>query len=435
MKLSRILDRGAIKVLPASCRQNVPISNYRQAAGSTLGLCTGLCFILSPLIILADDWPNWRGPKHNGISTEKGWSDAWPKEGPPIAWKAKVGIGFSSFAVVDGRVFTTGHAEGQDTVFCLDADTGKVVWKHSYPAELGDKYFEGGTSGTPTVAGDRVFTLSRWGDAFCFDAATGKVIWSKNVQKETDAPIPGWGFSGSPIVHENLVLLNVGEAGLALGKATGKIVWESADKDAGYSTPLPIQRDGQWLALVSSGQAYIAVNPATGKEAWRYRWLTEYGVNASDPILDGDRLFISTGYGKGSILLKLGAGEPEQVWKNKALRTQMNPAVLLDGYLYGVDGDTTAKGALKCVEFATGTQKWSQPGVGSGALIVADGKLIVLTDRGELQVVPASPDGFKPTSRAQVLGGKCWTVPVLANGRIYARNARGDVVCVDVRKS
>jgi outer membrane protein assembly factor BamB len=100
-----------------------------------------------------------------------------------------------------------------------------------------------------------------------------------------------------------------------------------------------------------------------------------------------------------------------------------------------VDGDTTAKGALKCVEFATGTQKWSQPGVGSGALIVADGKLIVLTDRGELQVAPASPDGFKPTSRAQVLGGKCWTVPVLANGRIYARNARGDVVCVDVRKS
>lgn len=391
--------------------------------------------VLCHLNLLADDWPNWRGPQRNGISSEKGWLDAWPKEGPPISWKAKVGTGFSSFAVAGGRAFTTGNANDKDTVFCFDATSGRIMWQHSYPADLGDKYFEGGTTGTPTVAGDHVFTLSRWGDVFCFEAVSGKVVWSKNVQKETDAPIPSWGFGGSPTVLDNLVLLNVGEAGLALDKASGQIVWKSAAKDAGYSTPLPIQRGGETLALVSSGQAYLAVNARTGKEAWRFRWVTEYGVNASDPIIESERLFISTGYGKGATLLKLGAGEPEQVWKNKVLRTQMNSSVLLNGFLYGVDGDTGGKGVLKCVELATGTEKWSYPGVGSGALMAADGKLIVMAERGELQVGLASPEGFKPTARAQVLGGKCWTVPVLANGRIYARNARGDVVCVDVRKS
>ena len=382
----------------------------------------------------AEDWPQWRGPQRNGVSAEKDWLDKWPSNGPATAWKAQVGLGFSSFVIAQGRVFTLGHAEEQDTVWCLDAATGKVVWKHSYPAELGDKYYDGGTTGTPTVAGDRVFTLSRWGDAFCFEAASGKVVWSKNVQKETGAPIPDWGFTGAPLVFENLLVLNVGDAGLALDKTTGKIVWKSANKPAGYSTPLPIQRDGQWLALLGNGSSYVAVNPRDGKETWRVRWVTEYGVNASDPIVDGDRMFLSTGYGKGGELFKLGAGEPEAGWKTKKLRTQLNAAVLYQGHLYGVDGDTTQKAALKCLDLATGEEKWTQPGFGSGGVIIADGKLIALGGTGELSVAPAASTGFNPTARAQVLGGKCWTAPVLANGLIYCRNGRGDVVVVDVKR-
>lgn len=397
------------------------------------GLLECLCLLLLCGIVRADDWPHWRGPNRNGISAESAWLDRWPRGGPPVAWKANAGTGFASFAIANGRVFTTGNQNNTDRVFCFDSETGKLLWKHSYEADLGDKYFDGGTAATPSVDGNRVFTLSRWGDVFCFEAETGKIVWSKKIQKETNVRIPGWGFCGSPLVHENRLLLNIGEAGMALDKSTGRIDWKSANKDSGYSTPLPIQRNGKWLALLASGQAYLAVDLQTGREVWRVRWLTQFGVNAADPIVHGDQVFISSGYGKGAALLKLTGGEPETVWKSKMMRNQFNSSVLLDGYLYGIDGDTDRAG-LKCVEFSTGTGKWSEPAISSGALTVANGKLIVLSERGELIVAPAASDAFNPTARAQVLGGKCWTIPVLANGRIYCRNSRGDIACVDVRR-
>ena len=384
--------------------------------------------------LTAKDWPQWRGPDHNGISTEKGWLDQWPASGPAIAWRAQVGLGFSSFVVAEGRAFTAGHAEEKDTVFCFDTNTGKVVWKHAYPSELGDKYFDGGTTGTPTIDGDRVYWLSRWGDTFCFNAADGKVIWNKNVQKETQARVPDWGFTGAPLVQGDQLILNVGDAGLALDKKTGTILWQSAPKIAGYSTPLPVKMGNDALAVFASGQSYVAVKLKDGKEAWRIKWLTQYDVNAADPIIEGDRVFISTGYGKGSGLFKLGGATPEEIWKSKALRTQMNGAVLYQGHLYGMDGDSGGKGPLKCLDLATGAEKWKHDGFGTGGVIIVDGKLIVLSAKGELIVAPATPTEFKPISRAQVLGGKCWTAPVLADGRIYCRNSKGEVVVVDVRK-
>jgi outer membrane protein assembly factor BamB len=395
--------------------------------------CALNLMLLANLSIGAD-WPQWRGPNRNGTSSETDWNFEWTGE-PKIAWNATVGLGFSSMVVSGGRLATVGHADGQDTVFCFDAVTGKPVWKHSYPAELGANYYEGGTTGTPTFDGDRLYWLSRWGDLFSFDAASGKIVWSKNIAKETGVKIPQWGFTGAPLVHEKLLVLNVGEAGMAVDKQTGAIVWKSANKDnAGYSTPFPVKRGDKWLALIGSEKSYLAVDIPTGKEAWRFKWLTQFGVNAADPIVSGDQVFISSGYGKGGALLKLGDGQPEELWKTKALRTQLNPAVLFDGHLYGPDGDTTKTGELKCLEFATGTQKWAEPGFGTGGVVIADGKLIALNAAGELTIGPASPLGFKPTARAQVLGGKCWTAPVLANGMIYCRNSRGEIAAVDVRK-
>ncbi len=382
--------------------------------------------------LVAGDWPHWRGPDRNGVTKESGWRAQWSGE-PPIAWRAKVGLGFSSIAVANGRACTAGHADGTDTVFCFDAVSGKTIWKHSYPAELGDKDYEGGTTGTPAFDGDRVYWLSRWGDLFCLNADDGKVVWSKNVAKETGAKIPRWGFTGAPLVHEDLLVLNVGEAGMAVEKKSGAIVWKSANNDAGYSTPLPVEHGGRWLALLGSEKSYLAVEIKTGKEAWRFRWLTEYGVNAADPIVQGDRMFISSGYGKGAALLDISGAEPKEVWKSKALKTQLNPAVFFEGHLYGVDGDTTQTASLKCIEFATGKEKWAHPGFGTGGVIIADSKLIALSAPGELIIAPASSDAFKPGARAQVLGPKCWTAPVLANGIVYCRNGRGDIAAVDLR--
>ncbi|MBL9189825.1 MAG: PQQ-like beta-propeller repeat protein [Opitutaceae bacterium] len=382
----------------------------------------------------AADWPHWRGPARNGISNETGWLDQWPAGGPVIAWRAQVGLGPSSFVVADSRAFTMGHADGHDTVFCFEAATGKVIWKHRYPAELGDKFFEGGTTGTPTVDGDRLYVLSRWGDAFCFEAASGRIVWSVNVRKETGIRVPDWGFTGAPLVLEGRVILNVGEAGVALDKSTGKILWQSADKNAGYSTPIPVELQGRTLVLLGSSQSYLAVNPSDGKEAWRVRWVTEYGVNAADPIVSDGRLFVSSGYAKGAALFALGGSEPEELWRIRSFRTQLNAAVLHEGHLYGVDGDTTSIGSLKCLEFATGTEKWAHKEFRTGAVSMAAGRLIAISGTGTLMIAPASPTAFTPTATAKVLEGKCWTAPVLANGLIYCRNTSGDVVVLDVRK-
>jgi outer membrane protein assembly factor BamB len=385
---------------------------------------------LSTAMLTAADWPVYRGPSHNGISTETGWKAEWPDSGPNILWKAEAGIGFSSFTAAGPHVFTAGYAKDEDTVFCFDAATGKVVWKHSYPSELGDKYYEGGTSATPTVADGKVYHLSRWGDAMCLDAATGKVIWQNNPAKEHDMPLPDWGYAGSPLVQGAHVFLSIGQHGMALDKATGSVKWKSPAKPAGYSTPLP-GADG--VLYFCSDKTYSAVDAATGKLRWEYPWKTQYGVNAAEPIVDGTRIFIASGYNKGCTLLDMSGAEPKKVWENRVMRSQFNTCVLVDGHLYGPDGNDRDNGALKCVELATGTVKWEHKGFGVGGVMVADGKIIALSHRGELMIAPVSPEKFEPSARAEVLTGRCWTTPVLSHGRIFCRNAQGSIVCVDAK--
>jgi outer membrane protein assembly factor BamB len=382
----------------------------------------------------ADDWPRWRGPQRNGISREAGWTHEWPEQGPRVEWKAAVGTGFSSVTVREGRLFTMGNANNTDTVYCIDTATGKQLWSHSYECALDDRLFEGGPTSTPSVDDDRVYTLSRQGHLFCFDSTSGDIAWSTNVAEATGAPIPGWGFSSSPMVHGDMLLLNVGEAGTAIDKKTGEVIWKSAEREAGYATPVPFRSGERWLAAIASGKFLIVVELATGNEMWRHRWLTRFGCNAADAIVDGDHVFISSGYNRGAALLKVGEGEPAVVWQNKEMQNQMNASVLFDGHLYGVDGNNDSAVQLKCMEFRTGEVKWAHPLDGLASLTAADGKLIVLNEDGTLMIARAAPERFESLAQARVMTGKCWTVPVLANGRIYCRNADGDLACIDVRK-
>lgn len=391
-----------------------------------------ILLLLASVAANGDDWPNWRGPSRNGISSETSWQHTWPKEGPAVLWRTNVGIGFSSVVVVDSRVYTMGNTNDTDMVYCLNVHDGQVLWKHSYDSPLDDRFFEGGPTSTPTVDGERVFSLSRQGDVFCFDALTGLVLWSKNVAVEAGVRVPGWGFSSSPMIRGNRLVLNVGQSGLAIDKRTGEILWKSGDSDAGYMTPHPIEIDDRWFALIASGKFYQCVDIETGEVVWKHRWLTTNGCNAADPIVHGNRVFISSGYGRGAALLSFDATSSQVVWANKEMQNQLNSSVLVDGHIYGFDGDEGGEVQLKCLEFSSGNVRWSFSGFGAGSLLVADSHLILLSEEGELSTAPMSNQLFKPTAKAKILEGKCWTVPVLSNGRIYCRNAAGDIACVNV---
>jgi len=396
------------------------------------GVCVSLCGTAE-----AVDWPNWRGPNYDGISSETGWVAEWPKESPEILWRASLGTGFSSIVVSDGKAYAMGNADNKDTVFCFDAETGKEIWKYSYPQRLDPKYYEGGTLASPTVAAGKVYTVSKDGKAFCLDAVTGKIIWKKNLLKDFGIERTTWGLSGSPLIIDNMVIFNAGAQGLALNKADGSLVWKNGNGPGGYATAVPYTLGKQKYLAMFGCKHIIGLTLATGKECWNLKWQTEYDINAADPIISGDKMFISSGYDNGCALLKISDSTATEVWRNKDIRNKLNGSVLWQGYIYGVDEvsrDSSGEGGeLKCLDFKTGQVQWSQKGFGLGSLMLADGKLIVLSDKGRLVIAEATPEKFKEISSAQILTGKCWTVPVLANGRIYTRNAKGNMVCVDVR--
>lgn len=393
-----------------------------------------LFVLIAAFSILSDaaDWPQWRGPDQNGISKETGWSTKWPAAGPKQLWKAQVGVGYASFSVSNGRVYTTGNDKDKETIFCFDANSGATIWKHTFDSKLDPKSYSGGTSATPTVDADRLFTLSKSGLIHCLDAAKGTIVWSKNLVDELKMKPPVWGFAGSIVIVGENILLNAGTAGTMLEKKTGKVIWTSGADASGYSTPVLYEANGERAAMFMIKQDAVAVKLADGKELWRVPWKTSYDINAADPILSGQKTFISSGYNHGGGVFDISSSPVKEVWQNKNMRSQLNPCVLIGGNLYGIDGDSTKPdSALRCVDFLTGEIKWTEK-TGFGSVTAADGKLIVLTDRGELMVADASPAGFKPIARAQVLGVKCWTTPVLANGKIYCRNSVGQVVCLDV---
>ena len=393
----------------------------------------------------AADWPNYRGPNYNGISNETGWSATWPEGGPKVLWKTSIGTGFASMAVSNGRVYATGNIKDNDILYCFDAKTGEEIWKKSYPCPLYKKNHEGGPCATPTVDGNAVYTFSKDGDAIRFNAATGQIVWHKNLNKELGLKHPTWYFASSPFVIDpsnagsgskpavgGMVILNAGTYGIALDKADGSVIWKNGNGACGYATAVPYTVGNQKCVAMAVSKEIVGLVAATGKIIWKFPWKTSYDINAADTIISGDTVFISSGYNKGCALLKIDGGSITELWRNKNMRNQVNSSVLWKGHIYGFDGQVGGGGKLTCLNYQTAEVKWSQRGMRTGSLMLADGKLIILGERGKLVIAEASPEGFRELASAQILTGKCWTVPVLANGRIYARNANGQLVCIDV---
>jgi len=305
--------------------------------------CALLLATLSPS--LAADWPMFRGPEVNGISRESGWSTAWPKDGPPVKWRAKVGLGFSTVVISGGKLIATGHdgrAKGKDTVWCLDAATGQELWKHTYAAPLGNKYFEGGTTGTPTIDGGRVYHLAREGDFFCFELATGKILYQRQLAKELGVEVPEWGFASSPLVQGDLLILNVGSHGTALDKATGKTVWQNGKGSAAYATAVPFDLDGARCVALLGHRDVAVVEVAGGKVRWQTIETTDdFGVVDIAKQIEnfkGSAMYAVADWSSPSaqtLQVRLGTPNAWKLWVNGVLvfeREEYHRSTQLDQY-------------------------------------------------------------------------------------------------------
>lgn len=389
--------------------------------------------LLLPLLAGAADWPNWRGPAHDGRSAE-----TIPASLPaelPLRWTAKAGTGFSTVSVVGENVLTMGNRtlsdKETDTVWCLSARTGKVLWQHSYPCALDPLYYEGGPGATPTVHDGSVYTLSKKGHVFRLDLDDGDVVWSRDLVADHGVKLPEWSFAGSPFLDGDRVLLNVGRGGIALDRETGETLWLPSTETSGYATVVPYEAGGpKARRLLFSATGLVAFDPATGQATSELPWKTSRDVNAADPVVIGKRILVSSA--SGSVLIEPRPGAaPETIWEQKDMKWYFNPGVLVEGHVYSLHGTTHRPTELTCLEADTGKILWSVPGFGSGG-VVAAGKTVIVFDQGKLTLFDADPSGYKPRHEQKILEGKCWTSPVLANGRIYCRNAAGDLACLAV---
>jgi outer membrane protein assembly factor BamB len=392
----------------------------------------------APPFINAGDWPQWRGPQRNGVSAERVSLAGWPADGaPPVAWQAAVGKGHSAAVVSRGRVFTMGWDGQQDTVYCFDAGSGALRWQQSYPSKTIFQW--PGPRATPTVDGDVVYTLGQWGRLNAWDAATGKNRWSVPLPESYNPDID-YGFAWSPLVEGDLLILAAGKNGLAIDKNTGRFAWGNDGQHGACASPVPYQLAGRrGVALITTNPgrdsvSLVGVDPRSGMPLWRSApWEEKWGAACVDLLVAEGKVFITTAEQHlRCARLSIRDHRLEEDWSNKNLSTYTGGCVLLDGHIYAVD----KRGILKCLDWTSGELKWHERGFGEfGALTAADGQLIIQnSDNGEVVVAEASPHGFRPLRRTKVFAEneRTFTVPVLANGRLYCRSYQGELVCLRI---
>ena len=385
----------------------------------------------------AADWPQWRGPNRDGVSTETGLLTAWPEGGPRKLWEQPSGPGYSSLAVAQGRVISMVQDGRSEAVVCWDAETGREIWRHLTPAYFKHKFGNGPRS-TPTIDGDLVFSVGATGIMNCLRVVKDKpeLLWTKPLLEEFGAKNLEWGVSFSPLVVGDLVYTNPGgpegRSLVALDKRTGAVRWQALDDFAGNSSPVLADIAGQKQIVFFTETGLVAVTPDQGKLLWRFPWQTEFGASIATPIVVGDFVFVSSGYGKGCAMVKVestGQGlEARLVYKNRNMRTHFTSCVRHQEHLYGFN-DTS----LTCMELRTGKVAWMERGFDKGSLTLADGHLFILGEYGTLAVAEASPEAYREKGRFQFSENRCWTVPVIANGKMYVRDQE-KLACYDVKK-
>jgi len=428
----------------------------------------------------ADDWPQWLGPKRDGVWRETGIVAKFPQGGPKVRWRTPIGEGYSGPSVINGKVYITdrvlaknaknpdnafdrkSRVAGVERILCLNEADGKILWQHEYDCEYQISYASGPRTNA-TVADGKVYTLGSMGHLYCYDANTGKVIWFKELLKEYKMQVPVWGFSGQPLVDgDRLVCLVGGEGSVAVAfnKDTGKEIWKNLTAaEPGYAPPMIYEVGGKRQLILWHPESVNGLDPVTGELYWSQRYnkkkALQAGMSIPTPRLDKDKLYFTCFY-EGSLMLHFKGPTPTVAWQiqgqsvmpeaTKALHSVMVTPVIKDGYIYGVD----SYGELRCLEVATGKRIWSthQPVTGEStrwgnAFIVehAD-RYFLFNELGDLIIAKFSPKGYEEISRANILeptntmappAGRrvIWSHPAFANRSVYARNDK-EIICVSL---
>jgi outer membrane protein assembly factor BamB len=380
---------------------------------------------------IAQDWPQILGPGRNGVYAGPQIARTLPKSGPPLLWKREVGAGFAGPAVSAGRLILFHRVGARETVESLEAATGKTIWSVDYPTAYRDDFgFDEGPRAIPVIAGGRIFTHGADGMLQALDFASGNKRWAVDTRRDFSVAKGYFGAASSPVVDGDRVLLNVGgrNAGVvAFDVATGKTVWTATSDEASYSSPVVADIAGQRTAVFFTRTGLLALDPVNGAVRYQHRWRARVAasVNAATPLVIDDRIFLSASYGTGATLLQVANGSVKPLWSgDESLSNHYSTSIHRDGYLYGFEGRQEFGQSLRCIELATGKVMWNVDGFGAGTLLIAGDLLVITRESGELVLAPASPKGFQPAARAQLIPGTIRAYPALSAGTLFVRNEK-----------
>lgn len=401
----------------------------QKGAGSAAPAVTGDVSALS--------WPDFRGPRRDGACDPTGITFDWKRHPPRELYRYPIGGGYASFVIGEGRAYTIEQRRDREAVTCYDPASGRELWAFDYPASFEETLGGDGPRATPTLRDGRLYALGAQGHLHCLDAATGKLIWKRNVLAERGAENLPWGMSASPLLLDGKVIVtNSGKPGpsvLAFDARTGKDVWTCDAGVQGYSSPVAAIVAGKRQILNLSAAALNGIDPDDGTLLWRFPWTTSMGINVSQPMaLGDDRIFISSGYGQGCAVVRLsksdGTWKAQAIWSNNVMKNKFSSSVIHDGHAYGLD-----ESVLCCVSLENGEKRWKGGRYGYGSVLLAGDYLLVMTEKpGRLVLVRATPERHDELGSAPIFEDKTWNNFAVVGGLLLARNHR-EMACYDLR--
>jgi outer membrane protein assembly factor BamB len=403
-----------------------------QPAGSSSGAAEPT----ERLEVTEADWPRFGGPLGDHIVHGETIRRDWESNPPKALWRHPVGPAWSSFAVVGDLAFTQEQRGENEAVVCYDANTGEQIWVHEDPERFYESASGTGPRSTPTIHDSRLYALGATGVLNCLDPLTGAKLWSTNVVKNAETELLEWGMAGSPTIYENLVIVNPGGphgAVAAYDRLTGEQKWAGGHHKAAYATPLVAELDGVTQVLIYCSEGICGHDINSGEQLWFFPWTNLTRLNIVQPIVLPDKsVFISSGYGTGSALLKVShSGEEwkvDPIWERpNQFKLKFNGGIYKDGYVYGLD-----EGILSCFDLKTGERKWKKGRYKFGQVVMVGGDLVVSTEAGDVVLVEATPEKATEIAQFKAIEGKTWNHPVLNRGRLFVRNAE-EAACYDLR--